>query len=181
MPTLTSRTKSWRKSALPADGFWYRDNGFHRIIGIDPGLSATGFGIIERNSVLDFGVIRTNREATTGERLVYLARELEKVLKKYSPDFGAVETLFFNGGGARSVILSAQSRGALLLTLAKRNIPVIELTPATIKLAITGSGRASKTQLNYMVRKVLKINSNIPEHAADALAVAYCLRNRLKM
>ncbi len=181
MPTLTSRTKSWRKSALPADEVQARENGFARIIGIDPGLSATGFGIIERNSVLDFGVIRTDNGANTGERLLHLVQELEKVLKKYSPDLGAIESLFFKGGGARSVILSAESRGALLFTLAKRNIPVFELTPATIKLAITGSGRASKSQLNYMVRQVLKISQRIPEHAADALAVAYCLRNRLKM
>ncbi|MGQ9678880.1 MAG: crossover junction endodeoxyribonuclease RuvC [bacterium] len=150
-----------------------------RIIGIDPGLSATGFGVIENGSVIGFGVIRTDARNSIEERLAHLGAQLDLVLERFQPSCCAMETLFFKNGGARSVILSAQSRGALIFILAQKNIPIFELTPATIKLAVTGSGRASKTQLNFMVRKVLKIKKAIQEHAADALAVAFCLENRL--
>lgn len=151
-----------------------------RILGIDPGLSATGFGIINSNGVvLSAGVIKTDSTWQVPVRLFYLGQEVNKILRRYQPECCAIESLFFKGGGARSVILSAESRGAILMVLAKNKVPVFELTPATVKLAVTGSGRASKSQLNYMIRKILKIDDGLCEHAADALAVAYCLRNRL--
>lgn len=173
MLTSTSRTRSWRESRLPGAKF-------KRIIGIDPGLSATGFGVVENGQVLGFGVIRTDAREPVSKRLAHLGIQLEQVLERFKPLCCAMETLFFKNGGARSVILSAQSRGVLIFILAQKNIPIFELTPATVKLALTGSGRASKTQLNFMVRKVLKIGKEVQEHAADALAVASCLENRLK-
>ncbi len=172
MPTLTSRTKSWKRSLQPAAKL-------EPILGIDPGLSAAGFGVIVDSTVLGFGVIQTDAAQSVSERLLFLSAELERVIKKFRPGSCAIESLFFKGGGARSVILSAQSRGVILLALARRRIPVFELTPATVKLALTGSGRASKQQLNYMVRRLLKIDTRIPEHAADALAVAFCLQRRM--
>jgi len=89
-----------------------------------------------------------------------------------------METLFFKTVGARSVILSAQCRGVLLYVLAKRSIPVEEITPASIKLAITGSGKASKKQVNYMIRQLLGLADDVQEHSADALAAAFCLAGR---
>ncbi|MGQ9708147.1 MAG: crossover junction endodeoxyribonuclease RuvC [bacterium] len=173
-------------SAQPAAKFSARrivpDKGWKpgRILGLDPGLSATGFGVLnEAGWVLKYGVISTDSGQGVSERLLHLSQEVRKIVKKFQPKYCAVETLFFKGGGARSVILSAQSRGTILTVLAKDRVPVFELTPATVKLAATGSGRASKSQLNYMIRKLLKINHDLPEHAADALAVAYCLRSRL--
>ncbi|NPV14122.1 crossover junction endodeoxyribonuclease RuvC [candidate division WOR-3 bacterium] len=171
MPTSTSRTRFSKEYHPPGVKF-------NRIIGIDPGLSATGFGVLEKGKVLGFGVIRTDTRESVPQRLARLGSELEQVLDRFKPSCCAIETLFFKNGGARSVILSAQSRGVLMFILARKKIPVFELTPATIKLAITGSGRASKAQLNFMVRKVLKIKGAVQEHAADALAVAFCLENR---
>ncbi len=147
------------------------------ILGIDPGLSATGFGVIAgygaRFRTQGFGIISSNPEDELPKRLLYISNELNKVIKKFQPESCALETLFFKGKGARSVILTAECRGVILSVLARNKIPVVEFTPATVKLAITGSGRASKSQLKYMVRRVLKVDGKLPEHSADALAVAY--------
>ena len=99
-------------------------------------------------------------------------------MRRTEPELCAIETLFFKARGARSVILSAQSRGTILYVLARKGIPVHEVTPATIKLSTTGSGRASKQQMNYMVKRLLGLDDKVPEHAADALAAAYCLARR---
>lgn len=148
------------------------------MLGIDPGLSASGYGVLDGEQVVEFGVIRTDSASPVGERLFKLGRELDRVLRKHRPAACALETLFFKGGGARSVILSAQCRGVILYALARRGIPVTEVSPATVKLAATGSGRASKTQMNYMVRQLLGLDSGVPEHAADALAAAWCVARR---
>ncbi|MFO7674910.1 MAG: crossover junction endodeoxyribonuclease RuvC [bacterium] len=150
-----------------------------RILGIDPGLGASGYGVLEDERVVEFGVITTAAGEPVGDRLLRLGRELERVVRRHQPEACALESLFFKGGGARSVILSAQCRGVILYTLARRGVPVTEVTPATVKLATTGSGRASKTQMNYMVRSVLGLDDRVPEHAADALAAALCLARRL--
>ncbi|MCX7732473.1 MAG: crossover junction endodeoxyribonuclease RuvC [candidate division WOR-3 bacterium] len=175
MPTSISRTRCSKSSARPEP-----EPIQGRILGIDPGLSATGFGIIDPDGVIVAqGVITTSPQDTIATRLLVLNQTISRIIHRYQPVCCAIETLFFKGGGARSVILSAQSRGAILTALAKNRIPVYELTPATIKLAVTGSGRASKSQLNYMIRKLLRTNGRLPEHAADALAVAWCLKSRL--
>ncbi len=150
-----------------------------RIIGIDPGLSATGYGVLEDSCVLDFGVIATDHHQSVAERLAGLAARLDRVLRRNQPEHCAIESLFFKGGGARSVLLSAEARGVILAVLGRRKIPVREVTPATVKLAVTGSGRASKQQLNYMIKHLLRLDNRVPEHAADALAAAYCLSARL--
>lgn len=175
MPTLTSRTKSWKNWVRPEP-----EESQGRILGIDPGLSATGFGIIEPDgTIVTQGVITTSSEESLACRLLVLNEQIHRLIRRYRPACCAIETLFFKSRGARSVILSAQSRGAILAALAKNRVPVYELTPATIKLAVTGSGRASKSQLNYMIRKLLRTNHTLPEHAADALAVAWCLKSRI--
>jgi crossover junction endodeoxyribonuclease RuvC len=134
--------------------------------------------VLEDNRPLDFGVISTAAGEPVGRRLLRLGQELEQVVRRHRPAACALESLFFKGGGARSVILSAQCRGVILYTLARRGVPVTEVTPATVKLSVTGSGRASKTQMNYMVRQLLGLDERVPEHAADALAAAWCLARR---
>jgi len=171
MRTSTSRTRCW--SACPGPGPSLR------VLGIDPGLSATGYGIVEGRTSAGHGVLNTRAGLALPERLRSLADGLDRVIRTFRPEQCAMESLFFKGGGARSIILSAQARGALLYVLGRRGIPVAELTPATIKLAVTGSGRASKQQLNYMIRALLRLDDHVPEHAADALAAAYCLSRRL--
>uniref|UniRef100_A0A7V3PUC2 Crossover junction endodeoxyribonuclease RuvC n=1 Tax=candidate division WOR-3 bacterium TaxID=2052148 RepID=A0A7V3PUC2_UNCW3 len=185
MPTLTSRTRSSKKSGRPEINPDPQQPGSRYphgpILGIDPGLSATGYGILDENSrILAEGVINTWATDSVADRLLFLNQQINRLIKKYKPACCAIETLFFKGAGARSVILSAQSRGAILTALAKNRIPVYELTPATIKLAVTGSGRASKRQLNYMIRKLLRTDGRLAEHAADALAVAWCLKSRYR-
>ena len=149
-----------------------------RVLGIDPGLSATGYGVIDDGRAADYGIITTDGGAAVPARLARLAAGLEEVIQTCRPGCCAMETLFFKTVGARSVILSAQARGVLLLVLERAGVPVEEVTPATIKLAVTGSGRASKQQMGYMVRRLLGLDARVPEHAVDALAAAYCLSGR---
>ncbi len=150
-----------------------------RILGIDPGLSATGYGIIENSRATEFGLITTETGESMPERLRSLGEGLEQVVRRNRPGLCALETLFFKAKGARSVIRSAEARGTIIYVLGRNRIPVTELTPATIKLALTGSGRASKHQMNYMVKRLLKLGDRVSEHAADALAAAYCLSRRV--
>ena len=129
--------------------------------------------------MLDFGVIVTDNKQAVAERLADLGSRLERVFRRNRPDHCAIESLFFKGGGARSVLLSAEARGVILGTFGRKGVPVREVTPATVKLSVTGSGRASKQQLNYMIKKLLRLDDRVPEHAADALAAAYCLAGRV--
>jgi len=150
-----------------------------RILGIDPGLGATGYGVVEDGTAAEFGLITTDTRLPMPERLRSLGEGMEEVIRRSRPTLCALETLFFKSVGARSVIRSAEARGAIVYVLGRNRIPVTELTPATIKLALTGSGRASKHQMNYMVKRLLGLGERISEHAADALAAAYCLSRRV--
>jgi crossover junction endodeoxyribonuclease RuvC len=150
-----------------------------RILGIDPGLGATGYGIIEDGEATEFGLITTDTSQPIADRLRSLGDGVEEVVRRNRPTQCALETLFFKSVGARSVILSAEARGTIIYVLGRNRIPVTELTPATIKLSVTGSGRASKHQMNYMVKRLLSLGERVSEHAADALAAAYCLNRRL--
>jgi len=150
-----------------------------RILGIDPGLGATGYGIIEDGEATEFGLITTDTRESMAERLRSLGEGIEEVVRRNRPTQCALETLFFKSVGARSVIRSAEARGTIVYVLGRSRIPVVELTPATIKLSVTGSGRASKHQMNYMVKRLLSLGDRVSEHAADALAAAYCLSRRV--
>jgi len=149
-----------------------------RILGIDPGLGATGYGMVEDGEATEFGLITTDTRQSISERLRSLGDGVEEVVQRTRPTQCALETLFFKSVGARSVIRSAEARGTIIYVLGRNRIPVTELTPATIKLALTGSGRASKHQMNYMVKRLLSLGERVSEHAADALAAAYCLSRR---
>jgi crossover junction endodeoxyribonuclease RuvC len=141
-------------------------------------LGATGYGVLDDGRPVEFGTITTDTHDTLSERLRSLGTDLRQVVRRTRPGSCALETLFFKAGGARSVIRSAEARGTIIYTMACAGVPVTELTPATIKLSVTGSGRASKGQMNYMVKALLKLGERVPEHAADALAAAYCLHRR---
>jgi len=148
-----------------------------KILGIDPGLSATGYGFLINGHYNSFGVIKTKPDRPLAQRIKLIVSEMDRILRQDKPEVCAVETLFFKVmGGARSVILSAHLRGALFYLLAQHSIPIEEITPAKVKLTLTGNGRASKKQMQFMVKSVLGIAEKVPEDAADALAVAYCLR-----
>jgi len=149
-------------------------------MGIDPGLATTGYGVLENGACRDYGMVSTSAGTPIPQRIEAIVNRFDTLFRRFRPDACAIETLFFKAVGARSVILTAQLRGALFYMLARRRIPVTELTPATIKLILTGNGRAAKRQMQYMVRALLRVRDPIPDHAADALAAAYCLSKRMR-
>lgn len=153
-----------------------------KVLGLDPGLSATGFGIVADRKCLDYGIVRSDSKMELGERISKILNVLKKKIREHSPDVCAIETLFFKKESARSVIYSAHLRGAIFYLLFKEKIPIIEVTPAKVKQSLTGNGRASKQQISFMVQKVYNMQGRINEHTSDALAVAHSLEsiNRLK-
>jgi crossover junction endodeoxyribonuclease RuvC len=156
-----------------------------RILGIDPGSLATGYGVVERNgsqvTACAFGRIAGPRTAPLAERLAHMTSELARVLDEWQPDAAAVETPF-HGRNTRSLIVLAQARGALIATLATRGLAPAELSPAEVKSAVTGFGRAEKEQVAKMVRLVLGLHTvSLSADASDALAVAICYAQRTRL
>lgn len=148
------------------------------ILGLDPGLAATGYGLIGiaggKTRYLAHGVIKTASEATPGERLAVIHDAVLLLLEQYKPEKAGIETLYF-AKNRSSALPVAQARGVLLFTLQKKGVAVLECTPQEIKQALTGSGRAAKEQVGEMVRLLLGLKEVPgPDHAADALAAAIC-------
>lgn len=151
------------------------------ILGIDPGLAIVGYSLVEKKgnrfSVCDYGVIRTPAEATNYQRLMTIFEELSNLIAIYQPDEMAVEELFFNKN-VKTAIEVGQARGVILLTGAQAGLRVAEYTPLQVKQAVVGYGRASKEQVQQMVKALLNLSSlPKPDDAADALAVAICHGN----
>lgn len=149
------------------------------IIGIDPGYAITGYGVVEYVSnhfrTLDYGVISTKAAVPFELRLLTIFQELEALITRYQPDVMAVEELFFSRN-TTTAIGTAQARGIIILAGAKAGIPVFEYTPMQVKLAVTGYGRADKTQVSAMIKVLLNLDkkSKIIDDASDALAIAVC-------
>ncbi|WP_299487073.1 crossover junction endodeoxyribonuclease RuvC [Acaryochloris sp. IP29b_bin.137] len=146
-----------------------------RILGIDPGLASLGFGSIRADhntlELLDYGIIQTPAKTDVGKRLQTIYEDLHQVLTDQKPDLVALEKLFFYRMG--NTILVAQARGVVMLVLAQHQLPVIEYTPAQIKLALTGYGAANKEDVQVAVARELKLSTlPRPDDASDALAVA---------
>ncbi len=156
-----------------------------RILGLDPGSLHTGYGLIERQgsrlSIIEAGRISCPREQPLPERLAVLARELDRLLDRLAPQAAAVESPFL-GRSSRSLIVLAQARGALLATLASRGVPAREYSPAEVKVAVTGSGRADQTQVARMVRLLLALPARAASaDTTDALAIAICCAQRQQL
>lgn len=151
-----------------------------RVIGIDPGLANTGWGIIDytnnRYSLIKYGVIETKSDESLGIRLLYLYNRLVAVLGEYKVDGAGIEKLFF-ARNVTSAMGVAQAQGVAELCFAQYNIPLFEYTPNQIKQAVTGVARADKETVQQCVKLLLKMEVlPKPDHAADALAAAitYC-------
>jgi crossover junction endodeoxyribonuclease RuvC len=149
-----------------------------RIIGIDPGLSATGYGIIEAQNntftSIAYGVITTKSSDPTGSRLGKIHNELTRILVDTKPDEASVELLYF-AKNLKSAIPVAQARGVILLACHQAGVPAFEYTPLEVKQAVVGRGRADKTQVQTMMKLLLHLDKlPSPDHAADALAIAFC-------
>ena len=149
----------------------------NRILGIDPGFAITGWGIIEHGkdfSAVDYGCIKTKAGTDYPSRLIKISLELDKVIKKFSPDLAVIEQLFFCKN-IKTGIQVGESRGIAILTMAKNNLPIGEFTPLQVKQAVTGYGRASKTQVQRMVQTLLGLKEiPQPDDVTDALAIAIC-------
>ena len=146
-----------------------------KILGIDPGSGIVGFGLVLKSGkpqMLDAGVIRTTIGDDPAQRLVELYESLKELISELKPDVAAVEKLFFAQNVTTAMAVS-QARGVILLALAEQGLPIYEYTPLQIKMAMTGYGRATKAQMQEMVRVQLQLKKKpSPDDAADALAVA---------
>jgi crossover junction endodeoxyribonuclease RuvC len=155
------------------------------ILGLDPGSFHTGYGLVEKRgsalSALDWGRISSPRSRALVARLADLSESLEALLDRSAPDLVVLETPF-HGLNSRSLIVLAEARGALLACLGRRSIEVAEYTPAEVKSAVTGNGRADKEQVARMVRILLRLEGEpLEEDTSDALAVAICCAQRHKL
>lgn len=147
------------------------------VIGVDPGTALLGYGVIEDCEPprpLAYGVVATQPDRPMAERLLQLYRELDELFQRYCPAAVAIEQLFF-ARNVTTALAVGQARGVVLLVSAQRGIPVVEYKPAEVKQAVAGYGRATKAQMQEMVRLLLDLPVvPQPDDAADALAVALC-------
>lgn len=147
-----------------------------RILGIDPGTAATGFGVVQRDGPLLVPVwydcLRTTPSEAPAGRLLRIAAAVREVIERMQPQAVAIEELFF-GANARAALAVGQARGVCILACAEAAVPVFEYTNSAIKQAVAGHGRAGKQQVMEMVRVQLGMSEQPrPDHAADALAAA---------
>lgn len=141
------------------------------VLGIDPGLRFTGFGLIdEKFKVIRHGVI-TPRGESLAEKLNSIYEQFTHILEEHSPDVAVVESTIYYRNVKTALTLGAV-RGILLLGLQQNGIKFFEVSPTKIKLSLTGVGRAKKDQLEYMVKKMLSLREDISSHESDALALS---------
>ncbi len=148
------------------------------VLGIDPGVAITGYGLLEGSSeearLVASGVITTDSTFSLSQRLLMLHNELAQLVALYQPQVAAAEELFF-ARNARTALMVGHGRGAALLTLAEAGLVVYEYTPMQVKQAVVGYGRAAKGQVQEMLRLLLHLDAVLePDDAADAVAVALC-------
>ena len=147
------------------------------ILGIDPGYGIVGYGIIEKDqrgkcTMLDYGAIKTPTDETFPIRLAIIDEAIKRLIDKFKPDAVALEELFFNTNITTGIKV-AEARGVIVCAAVKECSQLYEYTPAQIKLAITGTGKAEKRQVQYMTKVMLGLSEiPRPDDAADALAVA---------
>ena len=150
-----------------------------RVLGIDPGLTRCGLGVVDRDksgrlTMIDCGVIRSDSDTPIHQRLLILQKELESWIQKYSPDVIAVERVF-SQHNVRTAMATGQAAGVALLLAAQSSLPIGIHTPSEVKAAVSGSGRADKKQVATMVMKILSLKVRpTPVDTTDALALAIC-------
>ena len=155
-----------------------------RILGVDPGLRITGYGVIDyrplRPVLIDGGVIRLKPKTPLADRLVELETELDALLEEYKPDVVAVEQLYSHYAHPRTAILMGHARGVILLVARRRGIRVEQFAANRIKQSLTGHGHASKAQMQRTIQSLWNLPAPPdPPDVADALAIAMCCGRQL--
>ena len=148
------------------------------VLGIDPGLIQTGYGLIkvgsEKKQVIDYGTISPNSKDKLALRLLAIYNDLLSIINEYEPSVMAIEEVFY-GKNVKSALLLGHARGVSMICAAKYNIPVFEYAARKVKQSITGNGNAHKSQIKFMIMKELNLKEfNAPIDASDALAIALC-------
>ena len=149
-----------------------------RVLGIDPSIKSTGYGIIEYSqntySILKYGVIRPSRSQLFHHKINQIKSSLEEIIVNFEPEEVAIENPFY-AQNIKTAITLGQVRGAILVAIASHNCTLYEYSPLEIKKAVTGYGRADKNQVMMMVKTLLNlVNEKLETDASDALAAAYC-------
>ena len=157
-----------------------------RILGIDPGLRLTGYGVVDyrtlKPALVDGGVIRLDEKATLASRLVELDRELDAILAEHRPEVCAVEQLYSHYAHPRTAILMGHARGVILLAAARRGVRVEQFAANRVKQSLTGHGHAAKHQVQRAIQSLWNLPAPPdPPDVADALAVALCCGRHLAM
>ncbi|MFA5139470.1 MAG: crossover junction endodeoxyribonuclease RuvC [Elusimicrobiota bacterium] len=159
------------------------NSGRLRVLGIDPGVSETGWAVVEEGpALLGSGIIRTAAGLPLPDRLLTIHEGLLRVLREFRPDSVAVEEMFFLQA-AHTVRATLQARGVVLLAARQGGCPVQEYNPRQVKMTLTGSGAAAKAQMQKMVQHALRLAEPLrPDDVADAAAIALCRlrQNRAK-
>jgi len=156
----------------------------HRILGIDPGLNTTGYGIIEiaednTPQLFTYGHIRTPVKKEFAQRLHHIYTELNRIIQEQKPDVVAIESIFF-AENVKTAIVMGHARGVAIVAATNNNAEVKEYSPREIKQSVVGNGAAAKEQVKFMVRSILRVREEIqPDDASDAIAVALCHWHRM--
>ncbi len=154
------------------------------VLGVDPGSSVTGFGLVQniagQLSYCHDEQLKLPAKADAGTKLALLYDHTTELLQKYKPDQLAVEGVFY-GVNVKSMLVLGQARGAVLVAGAKFGLSINEYPPALVKQAVVGYGKATKDQVEHMVKLLLKVSTITGEHAADALAIAICHHHQSRL
>ncbi len=155
-----------------------------RILGIDPGIAIVGYGVVDKEGnsykTIAYDAVTTRAHTPLPERLELVYNGVNEIIKQYKPDVMSIEELFFNNN-AKTALTVGQARGVIILAAMQNNIPVYEYTPLQVKQALTGYGRASKTQIQQMMKSMLGLSAvPKPDDVADALAIAVCHGNSMR-
>ena len=149
-----------------------------RVAGIDPGTIRTGIGIIEKGAkgeyvLIHVETIKVNEKRSIAERLREIYGCLREVLNIYRPDVAVIESVFYSKD-FKAAVKIGEARSAAMLAAMEISIPVEEYPPARVKEAVCGNGRADKTQVQFMIKQLLRLKELPPPDSADALAIAIC-------
>ncbi len=148
------------------------------VLGIDPGLTKTGFGLLSISNdspkIIDYGIIEPNKNDNLSKRLYSIYTDINQLIEMFNPTVFSIEDIFY-GRNVKSARVLAQARGVAMLCAAKYDIPIFEYSARKVKQAVTGNGNADKTQLQYMVKQIFKLKQlPTPLDASDALGIALC-------